>query len=148
MQYLNTLADFCKQIKEQQASLQQIEARFQSTSNIPLNLIHPTIKLLSEIRVFLQRMIHMHERDTMRKIRKDLVSSHHCLAQYINITWCYLCPGPSCIYDYSLLLACNSLFPLLTTQQPFFFDSHTLFNYHYYPSLVHTTLFIIYAFIE
>ena len=47
MQYLNTLADFCKQIKEQQASLQQIEARFQSTSNIPLNPIHPTIKLLS-----------------------------------------------------------------------------------------------------
>ena len=47
MQYLNTLANFYKQIKEQQASLQQIEPRFQLTLNIPLNPIHPTIKLLS-----------------------------------------------------------------------------------------------------
>ena len=47
MQYLNILADFCKQIKEQQALLQQIEAHIQSTSNILLNLIHPTIKHLS-----------------------------------------------------------------------------------------------------
>ena len=46
MQYLNILVDFYKQIKEQQALLQQIESHFQSTSNISLNQIHPTIKLL------------------------------------------------------------------------------------------------------
>ena len=148
MQYLNTLFDFCRQIKEQQASLQQIKAHFQSTSNIPLNLIHPTIKLLSEIRAFLQRMIHMHEMDTMHKIRKDLVSHHPSLAQYINITWCCRCHNLSCIYDESIFLACNSFFPLLTTQQPFFFDSHTFFSFHYYPSVVRTTLSITCDFLE
>ena len=104
MEYLNTLASFCKQIKEQEASLHQIEARFQSTSNIPMNPIHPTIKLLSEIRAFLQRMLHMHESDTMHKIRTDLVSRHPSLAAYITTTWCFHCHSPSCIYEQTLLL--------------------------------------------
>ena len=140
MHYLNILIDFYQQIKKQQALIQQIKARFQSTSTIPLNQIHPTIKSISELRAFLQCIIHMHEKDTMRKVHKYFLSCLPHIAEYLNRTWFCHCHNPSSDYDWILLLTCNFLLPLLTTHKPFFFCSHTFFISHLYPSLISTTL--------
>ena len=97
--YLNILANFYQQIKEQQAKLQQIQAHFHSTSALPFNYIHPTITLLSDLKAFLPRMIHMHERDTMCMARQYLIIRKPHLDSQINCAWCCRCHSPTCIYD-------------------------------------------------
>ena len=84
IEYLNILANFCRPTKEQQATLQQFQAHFQSTSSLPFNYIYPTITLLSE---------------TLCMARQDLIIRKPHLASQINCTWCCHCHSPTYIYD-------------------------------------------------
>ena len=159
---LPTFSNFCQQIKEQQATLQQIQAHFQLTSALPFNYIHPNIKLLLDLKAFLPRMIHMNERDTMRMARQDLIIRKPHLASQINCAWCCRCHSPTCIYDWLLVLCafpfCLSLHPVFPYMCfMYFFMPHiplcidivqiTCVYYHDLCSLLYTLHFKQYYFI-
>ena len=101
--YLRKLSYYCQQIDEHIKSLHHMATYFEASSLLLTNNIFPTTKFLSILKQLLQCFMHIHERDTVRYIRQDLVLQHPHLGPSISCTWCCRRHNSACIYDWPIL---------------------------------------------
>ena len=97
--YFTRLYQYCDEIDGQQAALLHIKERHLPHPVFLLHRLQPTIDLLKKLKALLQRLIHLHERDTVRKLRFDFQSRNSHLGVIIDTNWCCRCHSTLCIYD-------------------------------------------------
>jgi len=97
--YFSRLYGYCDEIDAQQNALLHIKARHLPRPVFLLHHLQPTIDLLKKLKTLLHRLIHLHERDTVRKLRFDFQSRNSHLGVVIDTNWCCVCRCTLCIYD-------------------------------------------------
>lgn len=99
MQFVSTLYGFLHELHEHEVALHDIEKKIIRPSILPLHRLQPTLHLLSRMQLFLQKLLHAHERDTFRLVRANWQARHSHLPTRLDPQWCSLCHASPCIYE-------------------------------------------------
>ena len=93
--HLSQLNKFYEEITQQENALLILKQRFLVRPTLPLYRLRPTLKLLHKIKIFIHRLIHVHERDAHRQLRAYYLSR----VPGLDVNWCCRCRATPCIYD-------------------------------------------------